>query len=147
MKNTKNSRWRAYARGSVDVCERQTDFAVSARSDLTTAPKDVKTLECIRPHKELPMGERYAAAVEKENKEFYIFDESNEKFIKKQMEYIDGFMRIHMEIIYNAIDNIPRSREQGLICDMIKIEINEKLNKISVTNNGLSIPITQNNKN
>lgn len=95
----------------------------------------------------LKRPDTYIGSVEKENKEFYIFDESNEKFIKKQMEYIDGFMRIHMEIIYNAIDNIPRSREQGLICDMIKIEINEDLNKISVTNNGLSIPITQNNKN
>ena len=95
----------------------------------------------------LKRPDTYIGSVEKENKEFYIFDESNEKFIKKQMEYIDGFMRIHMEIIYNAIDNIPRSREQGLICDMIKIEINENLNKISVTNNGLSIPITQNNKN
>tara|TARA_Y100000389_G_scaffold205087_1_gene262940 strand:- start:5550 stop:9005 length:3456 start_codon:yes stop_codon:yes gene_type:complete len=95
----------------------------------------------------LKRPDTYIGSVEKENKEFYIFDESNGKFIKKQMEYIDGFMRIHMEIIYNAIDNIPRSCEHGLICDMIKIEINENLNKISVTNNGLSIPITQNNKN
>ncbi|CAB9512540.1 Nucleolar complex protein 2 homolog [Seminavis robusta] len=70
IKNTKNSRWRVYARGSVDLCERHMDFAIHARSDLSAAPKDVKTLECIRPQKESSMGDRYAAAVEKENKEW-----------------------------------------------------------------------------
>jgi hypothetical protein len=46
------------------------DFAVNARSQLAVAPKDVKTLECIRPPAEPAMGERYAAAADKENKEW-----------------------------------------------------------------------------
>ena len=46
------------------------DFAVKARSELAVAPKDVKTLECIRPSTEPTMGERYAAVVDKENKEW-----------------------------------------------------------------------------
>jgi hypothetical protein len=46
------------------------DFAVNARSQLTVAPKDVKTLECLLPPAEPTMGERYAAAADKENKEW-----------------------------------------------------------------------------
>jgi hypothetical protein len=46
------------------------DFAVNARSQLAVAPKDVKTLECLRPPAEPTMGERYAAAADKENKEW-----------------------------------------------------------------------------
>ena len=70
MKACKNSRWRAYARGTLDLCERQTDFAVNARSAITVAPKDVERLECLRKPTDLSMSERYDAAVEKENKEW-----------------------------------------------------------------------------
>lgn len=94
----------------------------------------------------LTRPDTYIGSIEKEYKELYIFNEETQTFKKKQMEYIDGFIRIHMEIIYNSIDNIPRSREHGLTCDLIKIEINDELNKMSVTNNGLSIPIVKNDK-
>lgn len=69
-KNTKNSRWRAYARGCIDLCKRHTDAAINARSNLAEAPKDVKKLECLRQPNEPSMAERYDAAVEKENKEW-----------------------------------------------------------------------------
>jgi len=70
VKNAKNSRWRAYAKGTIDLCKRHTDFAVNARSNLVEAPKDVKKLECLRQPKNPSMTERYDAAVEKENKEW-----------------------------------------------------------------------------
>ena len=70
MKANKNSRWRAYARGTLDLCKRHTDAAISARSALSVAPKDVKQLECLRQPKDPTMSERYDAAVEKENKEW-----------------------------------------------------------------------------
>ena len=70
MKTTKNSRFRAYARGSVDLYKRHTDFAVNARSNLNEAPRDVKRLECLRQPKDRSMSERYDAAVEKENTEW-----------------------------------------------------------------------------
>ena len=52
------------------MCERYMDFAVNARSQLAVAPKDVKTLECLRPLSEPAMGERYAKAVDKEKSEW-----------------------------------------------------------------------------
>lgn len=70
MKNCKNGRWRAYARGCIDLCKRHTEFAMNARSNLEVAPKDVKHLECLRQPNEPSMAERYDAAVEKENKEW-----------------------------------------------------------------------------
>ena len=70
IKATKNNRWRAYARGSVDLCKKHTDFAVNARSNLKEAPRDVKRLECLRNPKDRSMSERYDAAVEKENSEW-----------------------------------------------------------------------------
>jgi DNA gyrase/topoisomerase IV subunit B len=95
----------------------------------------------------LKRPDTYIGGIEKENKELYIYDEETNKFKKRQMEYIEGFMRIHMEIIYNSIDNISRSKERGLTCDMIKIEINRESKRMSVTNNGLSIPIVKNDNN
>jgi len=70
MKGTKNGRWRAYARGCVDLCKRYLDFAVNARSKLREAPRTVKRLEAIRDPKEPSMSERYDAAIEKENTEW-----------------------------------------------------------------------------
>jgi nucleolar complex protein 2 len=67
-KEVRNSRWRAYARGCMDVCDKYSKFAVQARSKLEEAPKDIKRLECIKPVSEPSMRERHAASVEKENK-------------------------------------------------------------------------------
>jgi nucleolar complex protein 2 len=67
-KETVNSRWRAYSKGCVDLCEKNAAFCVKARSALSEAPKDVKRLECLKPHGELSMGERYDKEISRENR-------------------------------------------------------------------------------
>ncbi|KAI2510547.1 Noc2p family [Fragilaria crotonensis] len=68
IKTSKNGRWRAYAKGCIDLCERYADFARAERAKLTEAPKDVKRLEALKPSGEPSMGDRYEAAVGKEKR-------------------------------------------------------------------------------
>jgi len=68
-KETRFSRWRAYAKGCLDLCERYSKKAVEARSKLNdVAPKDVKQLEVLRPINTPSMGERFRQAIEKEKR-------------------------------------------------------------------------------
>jgi nucleolar complex protein 2 len=67
-KECRNTRWRTYARGCIDTCERYSTAAVQARSKLQEAPKDVIRLECLRTNSQPSMGERHEAAVDKEQK-------------------------------------------------------------------------------
>ena len=67
-KETPNSRWRAYSKGCVDLCEKNSSFCVKARAALQEAPKDVKRLECLKPSGELSMGERYDKEISRENR-------------------------------------------------------------------------------
>jgi nucleolar complex protein 2 len=67
-KDTRNPRWRTYARGCIDTCDRYSSFAVQARAKLAESPKDVRTLECIRPPSQPSMGTRHQEAVAKAQK-------------------------------------------------------------------------------
>lgn len=68
-KETRHARWRAYAKGCVDLCDRYSLQAVTARASLNdVAPKDVKMLEVLKPHQELSMRERYKQSLEKEKR-------------------------------------------------------------------------------
>ena len=71
-KQTRNGRWRAYAKGCIGLCERYSDIVVSQRANGTiltdVAPKDVKQLEVLRPHSALSMGQRHKRSLEKEKR-------------------------------------------------------------------------------
>lgn len=67
-KETKNSRWRAFAKGCIELCERLSESAIKARSALNEAPKDIKRLEVLRPSNVPSMRERYEASVSKEKR-------------------------------------------------------------------------------
>ena len=53
----------------------------------------------------------------------------------------DALIRIFVEILSNAIDNIHRSIEDEVEMKKIKININRETNEISIWNDGSSIPI------
>ena len=67
-KETRNGKYRAYARGCIELCEKYSKSAVTARSALEEAPCDIKRLEILLPSNgSVPnMGERYDAAIAKE---------------------------------------------------------------------------------
>merc|ERR1719215_1661923 len=62
-KETRNGRWRAYAKGCIELCERYATQVTNERANgniLTdVAPKGVKQLEVLRPHPAPSMGQRY----------------------------------------------------------------------------------------
>ncbi|GKZ01484.1 hypothetical protein MPSEU_001099000 [Mayamaea pseudoterrestris] len=69
-KETRSPRWKIFARGCLDTCERYSVFATTARSKLHEAPRDIQRLECLRPASEPSMLERLNASVEKEQKQW-----------------------------------------------------------------------------
>jgi len=71
-KLTRNGRWRAYAKGCIDVCERYSTKAMNERANSTilndVSPNDVKQLEVLRPSSIPSMGQRYKQSLEKEKR-------------------------------------------------------------------------------
>jgi len=67
-KQTKNGKFRAYARGCIELCEKSSRFAILERSRLEVAPKDIKRLEVLKPANTPSMGERHDMAIAKERR-------------------------------------------------------------------------------
>lgn len=67
-KEVNNGRWRAYSKGSIELCEKHAAFVIQERASLADAPKDVRRLEALKPSTVPSMRERYDAAVSKEKR-------------------------------------------------------------------------------
>jgi len=67
-KGISNGRWRAYSKGTIELCEKYSSFAIIGRATLADAPKDVRRLEALKPTNIPAMRERYEAAVAKEKR-------------------------------------------------------------------------------
>jgi len=67
-KEINNGRWRAYSKGTIELCEKYSAFAMNGRSTLPDAPKDVKRLEALKPTGTPSMRERYESAIAKEKR-------------------------------------------------------------------------------
>ena len=67
-KEISNGRWRAYSKGTLELCEKYSSFAINGRSTLADAPKDVRRLEALKPGNVPSMRERYETAVAKEKR-------------------------------------------------------------------------------
>jgi len=89
-KETRNPRFRAYAKACIDLCDMYSKFAVQARSKLQEAPKDVKLLECLKPTTEKTMRERHEESIEKEQKALEASRPSSASAEKKRDEPADS---------------------------------------------------------
>lgn len=67
--------------------------------------------------------------------------ESEFSISKKEVTYPPALVRIFIEILSNAIDNVQRSKEFGTECKAIKVSINKETGETSVWNDGMVIPI------
>lgn len=68
-KETRSPRWKAYARGCIDLCTKYHERGVQERAKLNdVAPRDVKQLELLRPMNTPSMGARYKESLEKEKR-------------------------------------------------------------------------------
>lgn len=63
-----NGRWRAYSKGSIELCEKYSTQSTQGRAQLIDAPKDIHRLEVLKPVTAPSMRERYDAAVSKEKR-------------------------------------------------------------------------------
>lgn len=65
----------------------------------------------------------------------FVFDDTSQKIIKKEIEYNPAFIKIFDEILVNAIDHTVRDTTATFI------KVNVDSDTISVTNNGAGIPV------
>ena len=67
-KDVSNGRWRAYAKGTIELCDKYSALIIQGRSTLVDAPKDIRRLEALKPTNTPSMGKRYEASVAKEKR-------------------------------------------------------------------------------
>ena len=93
----------------------------------------------------LKRPDTYIGSVRKENSIKYISDPNNlYKIISKEVKSSEGLLRIFIEIISNAIDNVWRSKEKDIKCTSIKVNIDKKTGLTVIWNDGYTIPIEKN---
>ena len=85
----------------------------------------------------LDLPDTYIGSVQSDLLNIYVYDEDENKIIKKDKNIVLGLYKIFDEILVNAADNTVRD----LKCNQIKVNINQELGEIQVMNNGSTIPI------
>jgi nucleolar complex protein 2 len=111
-KETKNGKYRAYAKGCIEMCEKNSKAATLSRSKLHEAPKDIKVLEVLRPPNAPTMKERYEMAIAKERRlesasQPELSQAAKEK-VKKEKEALDKKKKEEME----AVDKKKSSKKK-----------------------------------
>lgn len=62
------------------------------------------------------------------------------RIVQKKVELCPGFLRIFIEILSNAIDNVWRSKEFGITPSKIELTLTSN-NSLSIYNDGMTIPV------
>ena len=60
---------------------------------------------------------------------------------KSEITFPPALLRIFVEALSNAVDNVQRSKESGVKCTKIKVNINKETGETSILNDGFVIPI------
>jgi DNA topoisomerase-2 len=76
-------------------------------------------------------------------KEFVYSDEKN-KIIQQNVTVPEALVRIFVEVMTNAVDNVERSKNTSNVCKSIKVNLDLESGMTSVWNDGEIIPIVQN---
>ncbi|KAI8426016.1 hypothetical protein MSG28_004992 [Choristoneura fumiferana] len=79
----------------------------------------------------------YIGSVERATENMWVFDKEKECMVQRELNFVPGLYKIYDEILVNAADNKQRDKKM----DVIRIEINQEQNTISVYNNGCGIPV------
>ncbi len=70
-----------------------------------------------------------------------IWVKDDDKFVCRKVTYPEALLRLAMEALCNAIDNIWRSKQFNIPCKMIKINVNKETGEFSVWNDGNPIAL------
>lgn len=87
----------------------------------------------------LKRPDTYVGSIVSDTTTEYVFED--QKIVKKSIQHIPALMRIFIEALSNAIDNVIRSRQYNVPCKTIKVSVDPNTGETSVWNDGLSIPI------
>ena len=71
----------------------------------------------------------------------YKDNEYNYHIIKKEIQSSPAILRIFIEALSNAIDNVERSKKTNTPCTTIKVSINKETGETSIFNDGDVVPI------
>lgn len=80
---------------------------------------------------------RYIGPVKNHKIESFILDDSSEKFVKRNIEFNPGFLKLFDEIILNSVDESERTSSK---LNIIKVKIDSKKKCIIIEDNG-GIPV------
>jgi len=81
----------------------------------------------------------YVGDISIQKEMMWVWDNINEKIVKKEINYVPGLYKIYDEIAVNALDHAQNNKT----CDTIKVSIDKETNLISIYNNGPGIPIVK----
>jgi DNA topoisomerase-2 len=87
----------------------------------------------------------YIGSVKNANVETYVLTDDF-KIVKRNVNINHGLVRIFIEALSNAIDNVWRSKEFDIPCTRIKVDYDPETKKITVQNDGLTIPVEMNDQ-
>jgi DNA topoisomerase-2 len=85
----------------------------------------------------LDLPDTYIGSVQNDLMNIYVYDDDENKIIKKDRHVTLGLYKIFDEVLVNASDNTVRDKK----CNKIMVDINKETGELSIWNNGSSIPI------
>lgn len=93
----------------------------------------------------LKRPDMYVGSIRARDADTFIADPANNYHIsKKVLNFSPAFLRIFIEPLSNAIDNVARSRQSNTKCSKIKVSIDELTGMTTIWNDGEIIPIEMN---
>ena len=90
----------------------------------------------------------YVGSTRLRNSQEYISNKNDDNFniYKKNISFSPAVLRIFIEPLSNAIDNLKRSEDTDTPCTKIKVEINKESGETSIWNDGDIVPIEKNDE-
>ena len=105
------------------------------------AVKEIKKYNKLDPIDHiLHRPDMYVGSVRERELAEYISDEDF-KITNKKIEYAPAILRIFIEPLSNAIDNVSRSQKSKNSCSNIRVNINKETGETSIFNDGQSISV------
>lgn len=74
----------------------------------------------------------------------FVFNNDLKKIVQQTICTPEALIRIFVEVLTNAVDNVERSKKSETPCKTIKVTLNTETGLTSVWNDGIIIPIIQN---
>lgn len=92
----------------------------------------------------LKRPDMYCGSSKLKKSEEYIAEEAKDntyKIFRKEITFPPALLRIFVEVLSNAIDNVQRSEKSGTKCSKIRVNIDKESGLTSILNDGDVVPI------